>query len=170
MARDKYCLFNSKLFKTPDLLGAIIRPNDCYITAESILARYGLPLKHDLIIREKLPESLVNVNHYKDYLSEYITLATTDSNNNIQIAKKKFIYSKIPKSLFFGYSRVMSLAFDYVYLEAEPEKALLDYLYLRRPAYIENMELNRIKGFDEEKFQIYSEKYPVWVQEYDFDP
>lgn len=95
-----------------------------YVSLERALSRYGI-----------IPEMVYNVTS--------ITSKTTRTfKNDMGI----FVYRHIKKGLFFGYRKVDDG--KGVYLLAEPEKALLDYLYLnlaklRDKTDIEELRLNR---------------------------
>jgi len=53
-----------------------------------------------------------------------------------------FYYSKIKKSLYFGFKNVESFEKDYYMLVAEKEKALLDYFYIRKIKTIAELRLS----------------------------
>lgn len=77
----------------------------------------------------------------------------------------KFIYRSIKPSLFFGY-RVVETK-NGKYLLAEPEKAILDYIYMNLSRInskedIEDLRINREmikKTVDREKLEFYAEKF-----------
>lgn len=77
-----------------------------YISLERALSKHGLT-----------PEIVYNC-----------TAITTRKTISIENDFGIFIYRSIRKDLFFGYDKISEN--DNIYLLAEPEKALLDYLYL----------------------------------------
>ena len=110
-----------------------------YISLESALSYYGF-----------IPEVVYT------HLS-----VTAKTNRTFDNYFGHFIYRHIKKELFWGYSDVQT---EYgLYLRAEPEKALLDYLYLnlakiQSQADIDNIRLNHDQlnqHLDKEKFKKY---------------
>jgi len=71
-----------------------------------------------------------------------------------------FIYHSIKKELFFGYKTVQNGV--NVYLLAEPEKALLDYLYLNSAQVVNQDDIDELRlnpfaleELDQEKIKLY---------------
>jgi len=94
-----------------------------YISLESALAYHGF-----------IPEMV--------YAQTSVTSRTTRTFNNVL---GRFIYRHVKKELYWGYEKISSGACPY--LMAEPEKAVLDYLYLnqtsiRTQADFESIRLN----------------------------
>ncbi|MCK4678929.1 MAG: hypothetical protein KAT48_12415 [Bacteroidales bacterium] len=91
-----------------------------YITLETALSYYGL-----------IPEgvfTLISISTKKTY--------------SIDSPIGSFEYHNVKPTLFFGYQLVRLNG--YTIKIAEPEKAILDYLYLRKPADYETIEALRI--------------------------
>ncbi len=116
-----------------------------YLSLESALAWYGF-----------IPEIV--------YAYTSITAKTTRTFEN---PFGRFIYRHVKKELFWGYKEVKT---DYgIYLMAEPEKALLDYLYLNLAriggeADFENIRLNEdqmAETLDREKFLTYLKAFNI---------
>lgn len=114
-----------------------------YISLEWALSHYGI-----------IPEMVYNVTS--------VTSKTTRTfKNDIGL----FAYRHLKKDLFFGYKKVDDG--KGMYLLAEPEKALLDYLYLNLAklhdeADIEELRLNRFsmgEAVDKEKLMQYAEVF-----------
>lgn len=110
-----------------------------YISLESALFYYGL-----------IPEIIYNV-------TSISTKATRKFKNNFGV----FIYRNIKKELFWGYKKEEKNG--QVYLIAEPEKALLDYIYfniskIKNTDDIEGLRLNYsiIKELDIKKLNEYT--------------
>ncbi len=87
-----------------EVAGLIYGPS--YISLESALSRYNF-----------IPEKVFSV-----------TSVTTKRTNKFNNYFGKFIYRKINRKLFWGYNPIETK--NGKYLLADPEKALLDYLYL----------------------------------------
>ena len=97
-----------------------------YISLEWALFKYGL-----------IPEIVFNPTS--------VTARTTRTFKN---SFGLFSYRHLKKELFFGYRKISEN--DQIYLIAEPEKALLDYLYLNSPKIktpedIEELRFNEIE-------------------------
>jgi len=89
-----------------------------YVSLETALAFYGL-----------IPEGAFNV-------FSVSTAKTRTVNVNLKPIKTKFVYKRIKKDLFWGYKLVKTG--NVSFLIAEPEKALLDFLYLREDLRLED--------------------------------
>jgi predicted transcriptional regulator of viral defense system len=95
-----------------------------YISFEYALARYGI-----------IPESVYA-----------ITSATTRLTREFIVNNKSFLYSKIKKQAYRGYRT--EKAGGMTVLIAEPEKALVDYLYfvdLKRKTLNERLNIRKVK-------------------------
>lgn len=92
------------------------------------------------IIYEPSYLSLEKALSYHGIIPEIVhtyTLVTTKTNRIFNNIKGKFAYQHIKKSLFWGYTEEINTGGRF--LIAEPEKALLDFLYLKM-ASINNQE------------------------------
>lgn len=120
-----------------EIAGLLYQPS--YISLESALAHYGF-----------IPEMV-----YAE------VCVTAKINRTFDNYFGHFIYRHIKQSLFWGYKTVSTA--NGSYLLAEPEKALLDYIYLNlktinSPADIEAIRLNKDqirKHVDEKRFRKY---------------
>jgi predicted transcriptional regulator of viral defense system len=94
-----------------------------------------------------------------DQLAYEIEFATPKKTKRMDIRGRAVIFRKIDKKLFFGYALK-----DNIFI-AEPEKALLDTLYLqsRGLAKLEESELN-LSGLSRDKLLKMSKKFPSKVQ------
>lgn len=74
-----------------------------------------------------------------------------------------FSYSKISKKLYFGFERIKDEVSQMYYNMALPEKALLDYLYIRR---VRNLEKQRVDfgQMDKKRLAGFAKPYPKWVR------
>ncbi len=113
-----------------------------YVSMESVLNIYGV-----------IPDIPVNV-----------TSMTTVTPKKITSKKGVFLYSKIKKDLFFGYESKLDSSGKMYYLIASPEKALLDYIYVRK---IKNLDENRINilNLNSQILTKLSQQFPFWVRE-----
>ena len=91
-----------------------------------------------------------------------VTAITTKASRKFTTAQGVFTYSMVEKNLFFGYERHTDSS-GANYDIAAAEKALLDWLYIRR---ISRMAAYRIEvnGLDQEKLQRFSKLFPDWVK------
>jgi len=115
-----YCLRNN-LPSDEEIANAIYRPS--YISFEYVLSKHGI-----------IPEAVYS-----------ITSATTKPTREFNVGNKVFSYFKIKKQSFAGYSLVKTDGRDI--LIAEPEKALVDYLYfvsLGRKAHNERLNISML--------------------------
>ena len=89
-----------------------------------------------------------------------IEFATPRKTKRVEIRNRSVIFRKIKKELFFGYTLK-----DNVFI-AEPEKALLDTLYLKTKGLtaINESELN-LGDIRKQKFITMSKKFPLKVQQ-----
>ncbi len=82
-----------------------------YVSLETALSFHGL-----------IPEGVFSI-------LSVSTLKTRTVSARLNAIATNFLYKKVKKELFFGYS--LAKAKEYSFLIADPEKALLDFLYLR---------------------------------------
>ncbi|PIZ47029.1 hypothetical protein COY29_05735 [Candidatus Woesebacteria bacterium CG_4_10_14_0_2_um_filter_39_14] len=86
------------------------------------------------------------------------TFATTRKSKKMTIWKTEVEFTQIKKDLFFGYTLDKG-----IYI-AEPEKALLDELYLisrgKRTLDIKELDLGKI---DKKKFDQYAKRFPAYL-------
>jgi len=74
-----------------------------------------------------------------------------------------FSYSKIDKRLYFGFERIEDGDSQGYYNMALPEKALLDYLYIRRVSNLENQRID-FGPIEKKRLSKFAEPYPGWVR------
>lgn len=88
-----------------------------------------------------------------------IEFATPKKTKRLELRNRAIIFRQIAKKLFFGY-----ILKDNIFI-AQPEKALLDTLYIKSKGLtgINEGELN-LKGLSKEKFLAMSKKFPPSVQ------
>jgi hypothetical protein len=132
--------------KSEDVAWLLYQPS--YISLESALSFYGF-----------IPEMV--------YAHTSVTART---NRTFENCFGQFIYRHIKKDLFWGYTEISESSNRYgFYLMAEPEKALLDYLYLNlgninSQADIDGIRLNNDelrRRLDEKKFRKYLSAFAI---------
>ena len=88
-----------------------------------------------------------------------IEFATPKKTKRMEIRERSIIFRQINKKLFFGYTLK-----DNVFT-AEPEKALLDILYLKSKGLSDlNLKELNLKDLSRQKFLRWSKKFPKVVQ------
>ncbi len=126
-------------FSPRELVG-ILRPN-AYVSLESALAEWG--------ISTQSPSAL--------------TCVTTGFPRKFHSASVRIVYRHISENLFWGFEEKRTRHGSYKI--AAPEKALLDWIYLKRqeglPVALDELSLNPV---DRKKLEKYALKYPDSVQ------
>jgi predicted transcriptional regulator of viral defense system len=120
------------------LANFIYRPS--YISLESALNYYGI-----------IPDVVQNV-----------TSVSPVTTRTFRTGRGVFIYSKIMKNLYFGWQTVKDSKSDFEFSIAEPEKALLDYVYIRRIRDLTDQRID-FGVIDPKKLIKYSRIFPSWV-------
>lgn len=92
-----------------------------------------------------------------------VTSVTTITSREFKNQMGVFSYSKIRPKLYFGFNKVQDSKSKMYYQIAEPEKALLDWIYLRK---IKDLEANRVEvdNLDRDKLAEWGQEYPDWVR------
>ena len=110
-----------------------------YLSFESALSKYG--------ILSQIPYAL--------------TFATTKTSKKQSLAGKEVEYRQLKDELFFGYKLT-----EGIYM-AEPEKAILDQLYLiSKGKVVSDTGEWSLVGLDKKKLIKYAKKFPLTVQKY----
>jgi predicted transcriptional regulator of viral defense system len=126
---------------SPQELVGVLRPN-AYVSLESALAEWG--------ISTQSPSSL--------------TCVTTGFPRKFRTPSVRIIYRHIGERLYWGFQEKRTRHGSYKI--AEPEKALLDWIYLQRqeglPVVLDELNL---KVTDHRKLVKYASKYPTSVQQ-----
>lgn len=136
--RQLYC-FDPTLIDEFVLANKLYQPS--YISLETALNYYGMI--------PDIPQSLTS-----------IALTTTKKINN-QFGS--FRYIKMKQSLFFGFSPIQSARSSAYYNLALKEKALLDYLYVRKLQNITDLRLN-LTEINYTMYYKFARAFPRWVQ------
>jgi len=135
--RELYCFEKDKVDEL-ELAERLYQPS--YISCESALNYYG--------IVPDIYQSVTNV-----------TLITTKKINN---DFGTYLYTKIKPELFFGFSKQQFSQGSH-YAIAFPEKALLDYFYLRKINKIHDLRLD-LKLINKKIYNKFLKHSPPWVQ------
>ncbi|MEA3449958.1 MAG: hypothetical protein U9Q85_03215 [Patescibacteria group bacterium] len=98
-----------------------INENNLNIIANKLYQPSYLSLEYALSYYSLIPETVY-----------WLTSVSTRKTNKIEIDIANFSYRKIKKNLFFGYTLKRINNNDVYFKIAEPEKAILDFLYLRK--------------------------------------
>ena len=149
----------SRMIKRGDLIG-IKRglysfPNlkiDEFVLANKLSTPSYVSLESALNVYEIIPDIAVNV-----------TSVTTITPKELNTPLGTYVYSKLAKDLFFGYKNVQDSEGGFFYQIALPEKALLDYVYIRRIRGLteSRIDMNRLNMRLLKKFGKF---YPEWVR------
>jgi len=143
--REKILRLKRGLYLFPDrrideltLAGLIYQPS--YVSLEKALNIYG--------IIPDIPSSVTSI--------------TATTPNSFLTPLGEFSYSCVSQKLFFGFTQKMDTASQMPYQIAEPEKALLDWIYLRR---VKNLEENRVdlSQLNRQRLWQFAKYFPKWV-------
>lgn len=136
--RGLYC-FDPKDLDEFVLAHLLYQPS--YVSAESALHYYGI-----------IPD-----------IPQVVTSVTITTSKRVKSSLGVFLYSKIKRELFFGYDMISSPGSAHSFTIAQKEKALLDYLYLRKIKNIKDARL-RLGDFDRQHYRVLGKFFPAWVQ------
>jgi predicted transcriptional regulator of viral defense system len=118
----------------------IYRPS--YVSLESALNYYGM-----------IPDVAGNVTSVSPVTSKIV-----------RTSRGVFIYSKIARDLYFGYKTVKDAGSEFSYALAEAEKAVLDYVYIRKLRHLTDQRLD-LEPVNRTKLGKYGRVFPAWVTE-----
>jgi predicted transcriptional regulator of viral defense system len=139
VARNIYLNRLARGFEVRELAG-VLRPNS-YISLESALAESGISSQFPALL------TCVSACYVRD----------------IQTLSVHITFRKIKKELFWGFSKKKGRYLSYNL--AEPEKALLDWVYFRRmEALPVSLDEIRIESLNRSRLLEYAQKYPLPVQ------
>lgn len=120
------------------LANFIYRPS--YVSLEFALNYYGI-----------IPDVAPNVTSVSP-----ITTKTVGTGRGV------FIYSKIARDLYFGWQTVKDSGSEFLFSIAEPEKALLDYVYVRKIRDLTDQRVD-LEVIDRKRITKYGRMFPAWV-------
>lgn len=142
LKRGLYCFADEKDKLPAEIVSALLY-EPSYLSLESALSHYGF-----------IPEMVFSQ-----------TAVTTKTTRNFFNAFGNFSYRHIKPDLFFGYDVV---SFPYgKYLMAEPEKALLDYLYFNLGKLNDEKDIDELRlNYEELQKIIDVKKLRAYLQEF----
>lgn len=132
--RNKYILKDRSLQDTLKIANELVKPS--YISLYSSLNYFGICTQNPVDIQSVTTKRGRSIGH--------------------KAISFNFIYYKIQEKLYFGY-QIIERKFI-----AEPEKALLDIMYLQKRGF--DSESINFKTFDLKKLRQYIERYPRYYQ------
>ena len=135
--RGLYC-FDKENIDELILANKLYQPS--YISLETALNYYGI-----------IPD-----------IPQEITSVTPITTKLIKTSLGRFSYTKIKRELFFGFKKIKSTKSKEYFQLAYPEKALLDYFYLRKIKNAADLRLD-LKNIDINRYQKFLKSYPAWV-------
>lgn len=108
-------------------------------------------------------ETALNLHGVIPDIPARITSVTSITTNVFVTARGTFSYSRIDKKLYFGFTKVTEKDSGLFYNLAEPEKALLDWIYVRK---IHSLETDRVdvSALRKERLTLFGAYYPAWVR------
>jgi predicted transcriptional regulator of viral defense system len=131
-----YC-FNPNNIDQLELAAVLYQPS--YISLETALYYYGM-----------IPD-----------IPQNTTSVTPITTKKIETCFGSFFYSKINQRLFFAYRVLPGKEFSLTI--AEKEKALLDFVYLRRLSSLKDLRIDR-SVLNNKKLNYFVNSFPKWVK------
>lgn len=122
------------------LANSLYRPS--YVSLESALNYYGV-----------IPDVAQNV-----------TSVSPITSKTVKTSRGEFLYSKIARDLYFGWQAVKDTKSELLYSIATTEKALLDYVYIRKIRDLTEQRVD-LEVVDRKKLRDYGRMFPKWVME-----
>lgn len=132
-------LFTDRPVDEMSLASLIYSPS--YVSLEKALNIYGL-----------IPD-----------IPSVVTSVTTTTPNVFSTSMGQFSYSCISKELFFGFKLLQDSHGPMKYKLAEPEKALLDWIYLRNIVDLDQYRVS-LSLVNRSKLLKYASHFPQWVR------
>lgn len=120
------------------LANFLYRPS--YVSLESALNYHGI-----------IPDVVGNV-----------TSVSPVTSKTLKTARGVFIYSKIVTDLYFGWQTVKDSRSEFWFSVAEPEKAILDYVYIRKIRDLTDQRVD-LETLDRRKLAKFGRMFPAWV-------
>jgi predicted transcriptional regulator of viral defense system len=140
LVRLKQGLFRFADRKVDELVVAHYLYQPSYVSLETALSLCGL-----------IPE-----------IPAVVTCVTTVTTNEYRVEAQTYRFSRIKKELFFGFETKTDSKSGLQYHIAHPEKAFLDWVYVRKIASLDDMRLD--SDMNQERLTEYMQWYPAWVR------
>jgi len=93
-----------------------------------------------------------------------VTSITPTTSNTFITSRGTYTYSRIHTRLYFGYHIHTDATNQLPYNLAEPEKALLDWMYMRTIRHLHTFRVD-FSSVNRKRLTLFSKEYPSWVQE-----
>jgi predicted transcriptional regulator of viral defense system len=111
-----------------------------YVSLETALSIYGI-----------LPET-----------PSQVTSVGPITTKELKTVRGVFSYSKIQSALYFGFEKLQDSYSSLYYNLAYPEKALLDYVYIRQISDLSDYRLD-LESINLQRLDSYAKLFPSWV-------
>lgn len=109
-------------------------------------------------------ESALNNQGVIPDIPQNVTAISPVTSKRLSTPKGMFEFSKIAQKLFFGFRKYQDPESKLFYDLAYPEKALLDYIYIRKiTGPLKEYRIN-IEELDRKRMLNWAKAYPAWVQ------
>ncbi|MBU0649789.1 hypothetical protein KKG63_01140 [Patescibacteria group bacterium] len=108
-------------------------------------------------------ESVLNTSGIIPDITATVTSVTPITSKKFNTPVGNFTYSKIARNLFFGYQSIIDQQSGLYYEIASPEKAFLDFIYIRRMRDLSESRID-ISGLDKSLLTNYLTYFPGWVR------
>ena len=108
-------------------------------------------------------ESVLNLSGIIPDIPSAVTSVATVTSKKFHTSLGDFIYSKLPANLFFGFMVVLDQKSGLYYNAATPEKALLDFIYLKRIRDPNEYRID-MEFLDKDVLFRDAEHFPKWVR------
>lgn len=92
-----------------------------------------------------------------------VTSVTPVTPNRFETILGAYAFYRLAIRLFFGFNFVTDAKSGLPYRLADPEKALLDWIYLRKIDRLAEYRSD-LNGLDRDKLTIYAREFPAWVK------
>jgi predicted transcriptional regulator of viral defense system len=92
-----------------------------------------------------------------------VTSISPVTTKQVKTSLGNFSYSKIKNGLFFGFTQIKDEKSGLYYNMATPEKAFLDYIYIRKIIDLAEARIEMV-SLDKKKLQDYATHFPNWVR------
>ena len=142
LKRELYC-FDLDQVEPFALANKLVEPS--YVSLETALNFYGM-----------IPD-----------IPQTVTSVTTAKTDEFNLKYGRFSFYSVKERLYFGFVRRLGRSQEDHYLLAEPEKALLDWFYLRKLTDIADLRLD-LTRLDRSKLVKYQALYPERVRRVKF--
>lgn len=107
-------------------------------------------------------ESALNYHGIIPDVSPNVTSVSPVTTKTARTGRGVFIYSKIARDLYFGWQKVKDSDSEFLFSIAEAEKALLDYVYIRKIRDLTDQRID-LGTIDRKRIIKYGQKFPAWV-------